>query len=86
MRAVIYARFSTDKQRETSIEDQARVCRARIDAEGWQFVELFHDVETSGRTLISERAGAARLLKAVTAGAVDVLVIESLDRLAACRT
>lgn len=82
MRAVIYARFSTDKQRETSIEDQARVCRARIDAEGWQFVELFHDVETSGQTLIGARPGAARMLKAIAAGGVDVLVIESLDRLA----
>jgi hypothetical protein len=31
---VIYARFSTDKQRETSIEDQARVCRARAETLG----------------------------------------------------
>jgi DNA invertase Pin-like site-specific DNA recombinase len=29
MAAVIYARFSTDRQAETSIEDQARICRAR---------------------------------------------------------
>lgn len=82
MRACIYARFSTDKQRETSIEDQARVCRARIDGESWQFVETFSDMETSGRTLIAGRAGAARMLEAVAAGDVAVVVLESLDRLA----
>lgn len=80
--AAVYARFSTDKQRETSIEDQARVCRARIDAAGWHFVETFSDMETSGRTLISDRPGAARLIDAVSRGLVNVVVIESLDRLA----
>ena len=29
MRAVIYARYSTDLQHEASIEDQVRVCRQR---------------------------------------------------------
>lgn len=82
IRAASYARFSTDKQRETSIEDQARVCRARIDAEGWQFVEIFSDMETSGRTLIGERPGAARMIEAVRRALVDVVVLESLDRLA----
>ena len=31
MRAVIYARYSTDLQSEASIEDQVRLCRERID-------------------------------------------------------
>ena len=35
MRAVIYARYSSDLQRDASIEDQVRVCRRRIEAEGW---------------------------------------------------
>jgi len=30
--AAIYARFSTDKQSETSIDDQARICRKRAEA------------------------------------------------------
>ncbi len=30
MRAVIYARYSSDNQREASIEDQVRICRERI--------------------------------------------------------
>ena len=30
MRAVIYARYSSDKQSDRSIEDQVRLCRERI--------------------------------------------------------
>ena len=33
-RAVIYARYSSDNQRDASIEDQVRQCRARIEQEG----------------------------------------------------
>ena len=80
MRAAIYARFSTDKQRETSIDDQARVCRGRIDAEGWEFVDLYADSETSGRSLFIERTGAARMLADARARRFDVLVVESLQR------
>ena len=39
-RAVIYARYSSDNQRDASIEDQVRQCRARIDQEGWQRGEV----------------------------------------------
>ena len=35
MRAAIYARYSTENQREASIEDQVRLCTARSAAEGW---------------------------------------------------
>ena len=35
MRAVIYARYSSDNQREASIEDQLEVCRRYIDRQGW---------------------------------------------------
>jgi DNA invertase Pin-like site-specific DNA recombinase len=82
MRACIYARFSTDKQRETSIDDQARVCRARAEHEGWQVLDVYSDVETSGQTLISGRRGAGAMLEAARAGRFDIILLESLDRLA----
>ena len=34
MRAVIYARYSSDLQREASIEDQVRLCREHITRHG----------------------------------------------------
>jgi site-specific DNA recombinase len=35
VRVVIYARYSSKNQREASIEDQARSCKFKIEAEGW---------------------------------------------------
>ena len=35
MRAVIYARYSTDLQSRASIEDQVRLCRARLEGQHW---------------------------------------------------
>jgi len=34
MRAVIYARYSSDLQRDASIEDQIRLCQRRVGTEG----------------------------------------------------
>ena len=35
MRAVIYARYSSENQRDASIEDQVRLCKERIAIESW---------------------------------------------------
>lgn len=81
MRAVIYARFSTDKQRDTSIEDQARGCRTRAEREGWTIVAEHSDAQTSGSTPVALRAGGKLLLADVLAQRMDVLLLEGLDRL-----
>src|SRR4051812_5772262 len=81
MRACIYARFSTDKQRDTSIEDQARGCRTRAEREGWTIVAEHSDAQTSGSTPVALRAGGKLLLADVLAQRIDVLLLEGLDRL-----
>jgi site-specific DNA recombinase len=48
MRAVIYARYSTENQSANSIEDQVRICRARAEREGWTVVEVYADYAISG--------------------------------------
>ncbi|MBQ9041603.1 MAG: recombinase family protein [Eggerthellaceae bacterium] len=48
--AVIYARYSSDKQREASIEDQLRVCRDFCAREGIQIVREYADHALSGKT------------------------------------
>ena len=48
MRAVIYARYSSDTQREASIEDQIEICRRYIDRQGWTLVENYKDRALSG--------------------------------------
>jgi site-specific DNA recombinase len=78
-RAVIYARYSSDNQRDASIEDQVRQCRARIDHEGWQGGEVYSDHAISGATTL--RPGYQKMLEDARAGRFEVLVAEALDRL-----
>ncbi len=54
VRAVIYARYSSENQREASIEDQIRTCKARIEAEGWNLVAT--TPTTRSGAVISARA------------------------------
>jgi hypothetical protein len=48
VRAAIYARYSSDSQRDASIEDQVRVCRAEIERHGLDLVEIYNDAALSG--------------------------------------
>ena len=43
MQVAIYSRFSSQLQREASIEDQERLCRERAAREGWTVAEAFAD-------------------------------------------
>ncbi len=79
MRAVIYARYSSDVQSEASIDDQIRVCQARIEGEGWNYLHAYIDRAQSGASPL--RPGYQKLLEDARAGAFDVIVAEALDRL-----
>ena len=79
MRAVIYARFSSQLQREASIDDQIRLCQERIAREGWAEAMTFADRGISGSSMI--RPGLQDLLTDATAGKFDIVVAEALDRL-----
>ena len=48
--AVLYARYSSDKQREASIDDQLRVCRDFCRAEGIEVLHEYADYALSGKT------------------------------------
>ncbi|MEH6564604.1 MAG: recombinase family protein [Halopseudomonas sp.] len=82
MRTVIYARYSSDKQSETSLTDQISLCRSRALREGWQLVATHTDTALSGSTQVASRPGGKTLLADVLAGRFEVLLLEGLDRLA----
>jgi site-specific DNA recombinase len=79
MRAATYSRFSSDRQREASIDDQDRKTGQRIDAESWQLVSRFSDAAISGDT--HERPGYQSMLRAAEAREFDVLVMDELSRI-----
>lgn len=79
VRAAIYARFSTDNQKEASIEDQVRVCRRAAVAAGFHIVATFEDKGISAGT--SDRPGYQKLLAKARARAFDIVVVEDISRL-----
>ncbi|MFV1877799.1 recombinase family protein, partial [Nioella sp.] len=79
MRAAIYARFSTDMQRDASIEDQIRSCREYAARQGLKVVEAYSDRAVSGASLI--RPGVQKLLRESRSGSFDIVISEALDRL-----
>ena len=71
VRAVIYARYSSENQREASIDDQVRTCRARTDGEGWTVVKVYTDHAQSGSSHL--RPGYQRLLADGRLGTFDIV-------------
>jgi len=78
-RVAIYARYSSDLQRATSIEDQVALCRRRAIDLGASTIEIFSDAAVSGSG-IHDRPGYRSLLDAARLRRFDVLVVEALDR------
>jgi site-specific DNA recombinase len=77
-KAAIYARYSSDKQREASIEDQVRLCEERAAREGWKIVQTYTDHGISGASLL--RPGIQALMRDAQDHRFDVVLTESLDR------
>jgi site-specific DNA recombinase len=79
LRAAIYARYSSDLQRDASIEDQVRLCKAKIGSEGWTLSATYTDRAQSGASRL--RPGYQSLLEGARKGQFNILVAEALDRL-----
>ena len=81
LNAAIYARYSSDKQSEHSIEDQIRLCRERAEREGWSIAEnLYTDYAISGASTHT-RPGLQSMLDDARRGKFDIVLVEALDRL-----
>ena len=79
MRAVIYARYSSDLQNEASIEDQVRVCDGFLASRGWVKSQVYADRARSGSNKL--RPAYQQMLIDARSGQFDVVVAEALDRL-----
>lgn len=79
--AALYARFSSEKQSESSTADQHRICEQRAALDGLRVVARHADQGVSGATPVEARPGGRALLADALAGRFSTLVVESLDRL-----
>ncbi|WP_284777330.1 recombinase family protein [Agrobacterium sp. lyk4-40-TYG-31] len=79
-RVALYARYSSDNQREASIEDQLRICREQAKREQWKIVGTYKDAGISGASMIL-RPGIQSLLQDAQAGQFDIVMAEALDRI-----
>jgi site-specific DNA recombinase len=81
-RCAIYARYSSDLQSATSLDDQQRLCHAYGERQNWTVVSLFEDAALSGFG-VDHRQGYQQLLAAALSSpaSFDVVLVEDLSRL-----
>ena len=82
MHAALYARYSSDRQKPCSIDDQVRLCEARVERERGRVVTTYHDAAQSGFG-VAHRAGYQALLADArqTPPPFDTIIVEHTDRL-----
>ena len=79
LRVALYARYSSDNQRDASIEDQLRLCRLYAERQGWSVVDSYTDRAISGSSLL--RPGIQELIQDAQRGRYQVVLAEAMDRL-----
>lgn len=80
MKAVIYARYSSDNQREESIEGQLRECTAYCVKNDITILRTYIDRALSAKT--DNRPDFQRMVKDSAKGLFDVVIVWKLDRFA----
>src|SRR5260370_3634449 len=80
-RAAIYARFSSDRQRDRSIDDQVALCQTLTARNGWTVIAVYTDYAASGSTM-HRRPEFSRMLADAEDRLFDVLIAEDIDRVA----
>lgn len=81
--AVIYARFSSDKQTEDSIEAQVRACREYAASNSLNIIGVYADEAISGKGVkTAQRRQYQKLLRDCDKGIFDTILIHKYDRIA----
>ncbi|OUL64687.1 resolvase, partial [Acetobacter senegalensis] len=79
MKVALYARYSSDNQRDASIEDQLRLCREYAARQDWNVVDSYSDRAVSGASLL--RPGIQELMQDAQRGKFSIILAEAMDRL-----
>jgi DNA invertase Pin-like site-specific DNA recombinase len=78
LKVAIYARYSSDNQRDASIADQPLVCRESAQRQGWHVAAEYSDHAVSGATIM--RPGFQAMMREALQKTVDIVMAEALDR------
>ena len=79
MKAVIYARYSSDNQREESIEGQLRECMAFAERKGYTVIKSYADRAISGKRA-DNRPEFQQMISDSSSGEFDVIIVWKIDR------
>jgi DNA invertase Pin-like site-specific DNA recombinase len=77
-RVAIYARYSSDRQSESSIEAQVERCRRHATERGWTVAAVHADYAVSGASL--DRPGWLACMRSVERREVEAVLVEDLSR------
>ena len=80
MRSVVYARYSSDNQREVSAEEQVRYCKEFIDQKGYICVGEYVDKELTGTN--ANRRQFLQMIEDSKKHTFDIVVVYKNDRFA----
>lgn len=79
-RAVIYARYSSEKKKEASIEQQVDAYMEYIKHHGYSLIKIYSDSAKSASHDIEKRSEFLKLIDDSKYGEFDVVVSYALDR------
>lgn len=79
-KAVIYARYSSDKQTEQSIDGQIRECQKFAESKGYSIIGEYIDRALTGK--VDKRPDFQRMVKDSAKGLFDYVIVYQLDRFA----
>ena len=77
-KAVIYARYSSDNQRDASIDQQVKECRKYAELMGYDVIRVYDDRALTGKT--DKRPSFLRMIKDSAKGDFQYVIVYSLDR------
>lgn len=83
MNAVIYARYSSDNQREESIDAQIRACKEYAAAHSLNIIDVYADEAISGKgSKTAQRARYQKMLRDCKNGMFQYILVHKYDRIA----
>ena len=79
-KAVIYARYSSDRQNEQSITGQVEICTEWAKKNDISVAHIYHDEALSGKT--DKRPQFQQMIKDAKSGKFDYIIVYKIDRFA----